>query len=233
MALLAALACAGCGPATDRPTVDYYLPNPRALARVSRAVMLELAYEGPHPDLARDMTEAAVRAIRDRRLFHVELVRGDDPRMLELPVRIEGRKTLQDLAALRKAFRCDAIILGSIRRYEPYPRMQIALCLQLLDLRRGRLIWGLEQTWDTTDRVTESRIREFFRKGMRENYGPLDWRLATVSPKVFQKYVAWEVSETFVADAPPARTGTRVDLRTIGESLRKMQRIAKKLQVVG
>ena len=100
------------------------------------------------------------------------------------------------------------------------PRMQIGLYLQLLDLRRGRLVWGLDHTWDTTDRATEQRIKAFFRSRMRDGYGPLDWRMAVTSPKVFQKFVACEVAETLTPD-PPAVAGIRAPAARLLKDCRK------------
>ena len=195
----------GCAP-EPRPTrIGYYLPRPRDLARIHRVAMVELEHDGPCPRLGRDMTQALVKAIQDRILFHVKVVRADDPRLGELPSDLQGCKTLKDLALLRKAFNCDALLVGSICRFEPHPRMQLGLYLQLLDLRRGRLVWGLEHTWDTADRATRLRIREFFRNRRRDDHGVTDWHLALMSPKAFEKYVAFEVADTLRGDPPVVR----------------------------
>ena len=205
-ALLAAWACAGCGPKPHRPDVACYLPRPEDLTGLDRVVVAELTGDDESGRLQRDMTQALAKAIQDRRLFHVDVVDGRDRQLRELSRQAQGPKTLKDLAALRRAFQCDALLVGSIRHFEPYPRMQIGLYLQLLDLRRGQLLWGLEHTWDTTDRATEERIRRFFQRTMGDDYGPLDWRLAMTSPKAFQKYVASEVAETLRVGPAPAES---------------------------
>ena len=197
----AAWALAGCAQEIRQGGPKPYLPRPEDLTRLGRVVMVELAYDGPHPGLQKDMTDALVSAIRDQGLFHIETVRRDDPRVREAADRLKGRKTFEDLAALRKTLGCDALLVGTIHHFEPYPHMQVALYLQLLDLKNGQLIWGLEHLWDTSDRATEERIRKFFDQRMRKGYGPLDWRLATVRPKAFGKYVACEAAGTL--EVPP------------------------------
>lgn len=222
--LLAAWACAGCGPRTDEGKINFYLPRPQDLTRIGRVAMVELSYDGHHPGLQRGVTDALVTAIRDKSLFHLEVVRSDDPRLEQLPAGLHRRSSYQDLAAVRKTLGCDALLIGSIQRFEPYPRMQVGLLLRLLDLKNGRLVWGLEHTWDTSDQATELRIREFFRSRMRRDYDPLDWRLALVSPRAFHKYVACEVAGTLEAKPPPAEQSTSADVadsRQTSEGLRK------------
>ncbi len=197
-------ALAGCRQEIRPGLPKPFLPRPKELTRLGRVVMLELAYDGPHPALQQAMTSALVSAMRDRGLFHIETVGRDDPRVREASANLKGRKTFEDLAALRKTLGCDALLIGTIHHFEPYPHMQVGLYLQLLDLRNGRLIWGLEHLWDTSDRATEQRVRAFFHKRMRKGYGPLDWRLATVSPKAFGKYVACEVAAAL--EPPPEPT---------------------------
>jgi len=206
-ACLLAVWAGGCqGPEQVAP-IGYCLPRPQDLARMDRVVMVELSYDGRYHRLGEQMSRSLCRAIQDRQLFHVELVGRDDPRLDGLTEKLERCKTLKDLAMIQRALCCDAVIVGSVRHYEPYPRMQVSLYLQLLDLKQGRLVWGLEHTWDTSDRGTEARIRRHFRRRVREGYDPLDWHLTTISPRFFRKYVACEVAETLEPGPPPPQGG--------------------------
>lgn len=223
VSFLTAWACAGCGPGPAESRIGYYLPRPRDLARVKRAVLVELVYEGQYPGLEWEMTQALAKAIQGRNLFRVEVVRGDGPELRELSHRAQGCKTLKDLGDLRKAFKCDAVLVGSIQHFQPHPHMQIGLYLQLLDLRRGRLVWGLEHTWDTADRATETRIRKFFDSEIAKDRGPLDWRLAAVSPTVFRKYVAHEVAGTLSTEPPPAEPARKSFVEFVMENFRRIR----------
>jgi hypothetical protein len=202
IALLALIsAAAGCG--DKPPPVGYCLPEPVALHEVDRVVMVELADDPEYPGTGRDVTEALVQAFHQRGLFHVAVVRKGDPALEQLPI-LKEPKSLQDLALLRKALECDALLVGAVKRFQPHPRMQVDLTLHLLDLRHGRLIWGVEHSWDSNDRFIERRIRRFFNERMRDDFGPVDWRLALMSPRTFQKYVAWEVARTLRPGPGPA-----------------------------
>ena len=81
--------------------------------------------------------------------------------------------------------------------------MQIGLFLNLVDLREGRLIWGVDHIWDTTNRLTERSIERFFVKEMRSGYGPANWRLGLLSPRMFGKFVAHEAAGTLPLRIPP------------------------------
>jgi len=223
VSVLAAWACGGCGPEVEQPGIGFYLPRPRDLARIKRVVLVELVYDGPYAGMEWETTQALAKAIEARNLFHLEVARGDDPELKELLHRAQGCKTLSDLGELRKAFKCDAVLVGSIRQYEPYPHMQIGLYLQLLDLKRGRLAWGLEHTWDAMDRATEARIREFFHRQVAKDRGPLDWQMAAVSPSVFRKYVAHEVAATLRSEPPPAEPARNSFFALVKKTFRRIR----------
>jgi len=74
--------------------------------------------------------------------------------------------------------------------------MIIGLRLRLIDLRDGQLLWALEQIWDSADKTTEYRIRDYFRSQKRSGYAPLKEQLAVVSSLEFIKFVSFEVAET-------------------------------------
>ena len=67
----------------------------------------------------------------------------------------------------------------------------------MVDLRIGKLLWAIEQIWDSTDKLVERRMKKFYKEYMRSNYGPMDWELLITSPRAFNKFVVYEVAETF------------------------------------
>jgi len=109
---------------------------------------------------------------------------------------IESKYTLEQLMAIREVLKCDGVLLGTITEFRPYPHMTIGLRLKLLDLRDGQLLWALEQVWDSADKTTENRIRDYFLSQKRSGYAPLHEQLATVSSLEFIKFVSYEVAET-------------------------------------
>lgn len=104
--------------------------------------------------------------------------------------------TTEQLIAAKEALKCNAILIGTVTEYQPYPHMAIGLHLKLIDLKDGQLLWALEQIWDSSDKTTESRIKHYFRCQMRSGYAPLREQLVVVSSLKFIKFVAYEVAET-------------------------------------
>jgi len=200
LALLAA-ACGlgGCRRTARAPDeqIGFFLSSRQDLQRTARVVLVELASvdECP-PQIARDTTQALASAIQARQLFHVDVVRRTDPLCRDLPIEGVEALTLPELAAIRDALGCDAVLFGRVSHFQPFPRMQIGLYLKLIHLRDGKLVWGVDHVWDTTDRTTELRIEEYFRHVVRSGYDPLGPELVFKSPRAFQRFVAWEVAGT-------------------------------------
>ena len=209
--LLVALAggAAGCfvEPAGNDEAIGFVLSSPREVFRLRRVVFVELGADGVcEPGMAWDTTQALSSGIQGRRLFHVDGVRRSDPVCRDLVLDQMGAMTLDDLSRMRKALRCDAVLLGRISHFQPFPRMQLGLVLKLMDLRDGKLLWGVEHVWDTTDRQVENRIRTYFRKYVRSGYEPMDHELVLKSPRAFERFIAHEVSST-LPSRPERKTG--------------------------
>lgn len=194
IALATLAGAAGCAP--DKPPINFFLDSPAHLARIHNVVLIELAPDKSDPDTAAGMTEALYKALQARMLFQVRVIPLTHPACRDLPLSKGQAFTMADVALMRKELKCDVVIIGSVRHFETYPRLQISLYVRMIDLSGGRLGWGVDNTWDTTDKAVIKRIKKFFAEQMRGGYDPADWRLATMSPRVFQKFVAYEIVNT-------------------------------------
>ena len=103
---------------------------------------------------------------------------------------------LQQLSAIRQTLNCDALLIGTLTEYQPYPHLTVGLRLKLLDLTDGQLLWGLEQIWDSADRSTEKRIKRYFHSEMRTDQTHLREQLIVISSIKFIKFVTYEVAQT-------------------------------------
>jgi hypothetical protein len=111
---------------------------------------------------------------------------------------------------------CDAILVGAVTQFEPYPHMQGGLYLRLVDVRTGRLIWSVDHVWDTADEKVRKRIQAFFEHELGKTDDPLKWRLATVSTQAFDRFVAYEAAGTL-----PALTAERTAALNLKQGGRK------------
>ena len=179
------------------PAADYYYINPnKSLSTVGRVVIVELNNNSNYPEISSDVTEKLYQALQKKQIFGLTVVRQDDSLWRSLQLDLESRYTLEQIVTLRETLKCDAVLLGTITEFRPYPHMIIGLELKLLDLRDGDLLWALQQVWDSADKTTEYRIKDYFHAHKRSGYAPLQEQLASVSSLEFIKFVSYEVAET-------------------------------------
>jgi hypothetical protein len=195
-AALAAVLAAGCGSNQARLRVGHYLDPAGGVLRTSRIAFVPLVNGTDFPGVEEGMTTELLQALQTRRLFRVSLAppASDTGNPWCRP---SGQAiTLRELADMRKAFRCDAVLVGTVTAFRPYPHLQGGLYLRLVDLRDGRLLWAVDHTWDASDRRTQQRIGDYYRRSVESGDSPLQWRIALVSSRAFQKFIAQEVAET-------------------------------------
>jgi hypothetical protein len=177
--------------------VGFFLSSRRDVLRTRRVVFVELMPEGTcPPQIARDATDALLHAVQRKRLFHVDVIRRTEPMCRDLPLDRLEALTIEHLAEMRESLGCDAVLFGRAGRFQPYPRMQLGLYVKLINLRDGKLVWGIDEFWDTTALKTQRRIQRYFRREVRDGYEPLGWELILQSPRAFQQFVAYEAAGT-------------------------------------
>ena len=147
--------------------------------------------------------------MQKRQLFTVVVVRRGESvlRILQSDPELgsqtqDGMYSLEQLSAIRRALKCDAVLTGTVTVFRPYPHMTIGLRLKLVDLTDGQLLWAFEEVWDTADKTTERRIESYFQRDqllLRLGPEPLAERLVTVSSLKFVKFVVYEVAQTLRA----------------------------------
>ncbi|MFP4107365.1 MAG: hypothetical protein ACLFVU_14955 [Phycisphaerae bacterium] len=178
------------------PEVNYELSSPYELVRVNSVALIELAADHQSAGRVESMTEAVYEAVQSRRIFQIDVIRRDDPICRDLPLGGSEPLTMEQLDQIRRTLKVDAVLVGSVHHFRPHPHMQTGLTLRLLDLRRGKLIWGVDDVWDSSTEHTEKRIQAYFREKVRSGYGPVDYKLVMMSPIKFEEFVAYEVSTT-------------------------------------
>ncbi len=174
----------------------YYLTENKDLSSIGRVAIVELENESDYPEISGDVTESLYEQLQKRQIFGHTVVHKSDAAWRSLQVPADGSYSLEQLAAIRKSLKCNAILVGTVTRYKPYPHMSIGLRLKMVDLTDGRLLWGLEQVWDSADRKTQYRIERYFDREKREGFGPLREELVAVSSIEFLKFVTYEVAST-------------------------------------
>jgi hypothetical protein len=183
-------------PAPEGLGAQYYV-NPQAdFAGVGRIIVFELENHSDNAELSKNLTEMLTESIRKRHLFGVSSLFCSDGAWRSLDLNDSSSYSIEKLASIREQLNADAILFGSITQHYPYPQMLTGLHLKMVDLRDGRLLWAIEQVWDSTDKNIEERMKEFFKTNMRSGYEPINYRLFVTSPRAFNKFIAYEVART-------------------------------------
>ena len=200
MLLLSAVLLSGCRTQSipSAPAANYYYRNPdKKFVTFGRVAIVELHNDSSYPQISSNISGSLYQALQKRQVFGLTLVRQDDPSWRSLQLKPDSSYTFEQLLAIRDTLKCDGIILGTVTEYRPYPHMAVGLRMKLLDLRDSQLVWALEQVWDSSDKATEKRTRDYFKSQKREGFAPLNEKLAAVSPIEFIKFVSYEVARTF------------------------------------
>ncbi len=190
-------------------TIPAYSPRPEAIRRLKRVVLVELAPRDASIEVSRDLTRSVYMAFQSRHAFSVDLVSSSSPLYASLPAGRGPRFTLQELGEMRSVLKCDAVMVGSVTGFQPYPDAWMAAQLWLVDLRSGRVLWGVDHSWRTTDGPTMKRMEYYFQSG--SNCEDVESaRLAEMSPRLLGRFVAWEMARAlpFRPGTPENRPGT-------------------------
>jgi hypothetical protein len=196
--LLLAIFNSGCDTVQNtHPEQNYYYLNPqKKLSSIGRVVIVELENKSSYTKISKDVTETLYQALQKKQVFGLTVVHRHDPSWRSLRLEENSTYNLHQILTIQETLKCDGLLMGTITEFRPYPHMGIGLRLKLLDLTDGQLTWALEQVWDSTDKTTEKRIKDYFKSRKGSNLSPLHEQLATVSPLEFIKFVSYEVAET-------------------------------------
>jgi hypothetical protein len=188
---------------------DFYLPSPgkssqpyyrnpnKNISNIGKVAVVELENSSNYPQIASDITLKLFQQLQKRQVFGLSIVRTADPDWKNLQIPLDGPQNLQQYADLRKALNCSAIIFGSVTEYQPYPHLSVGLRLKMIDLTDGRLIWGFEQIWDSSDRKTLDRARRYLNSQKRGDSEKMNRQLISISSIEFLDFVTYEVAQCF------------------------------------
>jgi hypothetical protein len=178
--------------------VQFYIDKSQDFVSVGKVAILEFENESvSSTDLAKTLTQNLADTLGKKQLFSVRTVYRADPEWKGCNLDQANSLSSQDMEHIAKQLKVDAILIGTITRYRSYPQLLTAMRFKMLDLGSGKLLWAMENVWDSTDKSTEERIKQFFDTQMRTGYQPMNWQFVTSSPSAFHKFVMYEVVGTF------------------------------------
>ena len=163
---------------------------------MGRIAIVELQNDSSYPQMSSDITEALFQSLQKKQVFGLTIVRQRDPLWKSLQLEPDTTYTLEQMASVRQTLKCDGVLIGTITEFEPYPHTAVGLRLKLIDLTSGELRWAIEQVWNSSDKVTEKRIKKYLAETKSSAANDSNERIAAISPLEFMKYVSYEVAQT-------------------------------------
>jgi hypothetical protein len=180
------------------PEVGFYYLNRKVdFANVGKVVVFEFSNSTNDVNISTALTRAVTEALQKKHLFSVKSFSRTDPSWRKLDIDNKSSYSMQELLVIRKQLGADAVMFGSISRYRSFPHLTLGVHLKMVDLRSGELLWAVEQLWDSTDQLVERRMKKFYKEQMRTGYEPMEWEILITSPKAFNKFVVFEIAQTF------------------------------------
>lgn len=198
-AVLPIIFASGCADWCSVAKTDFfYVNSDKDFSEIGKVTIVELDNMSAYPQISADVTEALFQALQKKQVFSLAAITKNDPIWRSLQLKSSNATyNINQLYAIRKTLKCDAILVGTITAYAPYPHMSMGIRIKLIDLADGELLWAVEQIWDTADNTTEYRIKKYFKKNLRPDSAALEeHKLVNVSPIKFVKFVVYEIAET-------------------------------------
>ena len=163
---------------------------------MGRIAIVELQNDSSYPQMSSNITEALFQSLQKKQVFGLTIVRQRDALWKSLQLAPDTTYTLKQMAAVRQTLKCDGVLIGTITEFEPYPHMAVGLRLKLIDLTSGELLWAIEQVWNSSDKVTERRIRKYLNETRSSLANNSNESITAISPLEFIKYISYEVAQT-------------------------------------
>jgi hypothetical protein len=187
---------AGCqGKAVYTPMEGSYYLSPNAdLSNLGRVALVELDNSSSYPEISKNATDAIYVGLQKKQRFGLTVIPQDEAIWRSLQSEPDSAYSPEQLLEMRKALKCDAVLTGAVTQYEPYPHMSVGMRMRLIDLRNGRLLWAVEQVWDSEDKGVSHRIRQYLKS--QQGMGSGAEELTAMSSLKFLKFVGYEIAET-------------------------------------
>lgn len=187
----------GCICTSRQKTANCHYTNPqKKISLLARVDLIELENLSQYPQISSDLTETLYHQLQKQQVFGLTIIKKTDPLWQQLLLPPAAPYNLQQLKSIRETLKCNALIVGSVTQYQPYPHLSIAIRLKMIDLADGQIIWGYEQIWDTSDKSTAERMEKYIQSYRSENYAGLRRQLAPASSIEFLNFVCFEIAQS-------------------------------------
>lgn len=175
---------------------DYcYIDKPK-LYSIKSVSFVDLYNESEYHGIEADVTDELYHAFLKKQVFTISRLKQDASTWKSISYQPGAKFTLEELYQLKQSLGSNAVLVGSVIDFKPYPHLSLAMRLEMIDLNDGQAIWAAEQIWDSADKNLEIRVKKYIDRQMRTDRTADRDKLTFVSTKDFIRFVCFELAET-------------------------------------
>jgi hypothetical protein len=106
-----------------------------------------------------------------------------------------GRVPLDTIVEVRRKYRADAVVIGSLDSHNPYWKPSVHVSVKMIDTSTATVPFELSESWDATQGQVERDIADYYERNRGRDdcrFGP---NLFVTSPSYFMRFVADRIAE--------------------------------------
>jgi hypothetical protein len=184
------------------PFAVYHAPS-FDVNSLQRVLLMPLANESPFPCAADEIRAALAAELQCIGQFEV-VVAPPTPEVCQAKlVHVRGRFDEAAMAHLARTFKADAILVGAVTQYHPYPPPYLGLTVHLVSPTSAVVVASVDGLWDGRDKKLAKEARVYYRQGSHPLLQPgQESDVALASPRLFQRFVCNCVAHALVEFQP-------------------------------
>jgi len=188
--------CCGIFSATPPPKLDIdarIYPADEYTA-VKRVLFLPFSNETSYKNQGEIVEEAFAREFTERGCFEVVNLPPEDEKLAQaLNPQSRGTFSLTVLIELGEYYKVDAVLLGCLRMYEPYPPPMISLKADLIAVHNGEILRTVSGLLDAGKENVARDISLYYSTHCSQDDSLFEWHKVTSSPSMYADYACHRI----------------------------------------
>jgi hypothetical protein len=201
--LVAVAGCETTSPPAEDPEMELY--RSREASSVRRVLVLPFAPETEFPDQAPMVTARFVQALRRGTFTVLPLPDEELTAALAEDVRLRGTIRAEDLVELEREYRADAVIIGTITRFDPYAPQELGLDIKAVSTRTGAVLWSAERLFSASSHSVAEDALAWYDRYIEKTGSEFGPEVVLLSPKAFARYACSRITDPLVGERTVAR----------------------------
>lgn len=210
---LAMFAVSGCETAPTiqpPPPFTQYTNGQFDWHRVQRVVVMPVANRSQYPRVADQFQEALVTELQRTGRFETVAAPFDVQGPKSADVFTTGRFDEIELLNLSRRFQAQAVVFARITQYHPYDPPRLGMSLMMVSPAEASVIASVDGMWDGRDIPTTERGESYFDRTQEWPNSLFEKDLVRTSPRVFQRFVAYQVAKSIANTTMPSNGGSDI-----------------------